>query len=120
MDLEDPHSLWVQVVPVDPANQLDQVSQEVLVTQAVLLLLSLQSGWWKSHLLGLPFVRADQVGPSVLAGQGFLMFLGNLYLPLFHCILALLWVPEVHPGQVDLEVLVSLEILAIQQDLLFL
>lgn len=120
MDLEDPHSLWVQQVPVDPANQLVQVCQEVLVTQAVLMLLSLQSGWWKSHPLGLPSVLADQVDPSVLAAQGFPMFLENLYLPLFRCTLALLWVLEVHPGQADLEVLVFREILAIQKDLLFL
>lgn len=120
MGLDDPHSLLVQGVPVGPANQMVLEGQEVLVILVFLVLLSLQSGWWKSHHLGLPFVLADQVDPSVLVVQGFLDFLGTPSLPLFHCNLALLWVLEVHPGQADLEVLVSLEILAIQEDLLFL
>lgn len=84
------------------------------------LLLSLQSDWWRSHRLGLPSVLADQVDPIVLAVQRFLNFLETLSRPLSRCILPFLSGLEVRPVLADLEGPAFLEILAIQEVLVFL
>lgn len=94
--------------------------QELPAVRVIRPLLSLRSGWWRSRHLGLPLLLADQVDPAVLAVQGFLKFLGNLDRPLSRCNPAFLSGLEVRPAPADPEVLVFLEILAIQKVLLFL
>lgn len=119
-DLVDPEDLWILEDQVDLASRAVLEFQELLAVQVIPLLLSLQNDWWRSHHLGHPFVLADQVDPAFLAVRGSQNFQGNLSHPLFRCNLALLSGLEVRPAQVDLEVLVFLEILAIQVALLFL
>lgn len=118
-DLDDPHSLWLLEGPADLAIRGVQKGLELLAIQAIPLLLYLRNGWWRSRRLGLPLVLADQVDPGVLAVRG-LKVLGNPSHPLSRCNPALLSGLEVHPARADLEVLVFLEILAIQKGLLFL
>lgn len=103
-----------------PVNRGVRVCQELLVVREVPLLLSLRSGWWRSHRQGRPLVLEDQVDPSVPAVRGFLLLLGDPCHPLCRCILALLSAPEVRPARADLEVLAFLESLAVQTGLLFL
>lgn len=119
-DLDDPRSLWVLEGRVDLANLGVLEFQELLATRANPQPPSLRTGWWRSHRRGLPLVLADQVRPAVLKVRGFLHFLGSLFHPLSRCIPALLSGLEVRLDLEDLEVLVFLEILAIQKALLFL
>lgn len=105
---------------MDPANRGIQGRQQLLEVRAAPPLLYLQIDWWRSRHLGLPLVLADQEDPAVPAVRGSLKILENLFHPLSRCSRALLSGLEVRPARADLEVLEFLEILANQEDLLFL